>query len=198
MFIGDNFTTGTFCNYFKRSPVQFFIKDHYEFPAFCSSRGSSSMANMLARLQNSFAAGLNQTKEEAMLPRYIIIVLDDDLITFLDYSKEGATTLLGTWLEWLAKQFKDLLDQRIAQLPAKCKKSSLLPFFYWVAAPTHSYMSKERNNLHIKFNLALDSVLKLYDSMRIIRLKEHWDTKDSNLVVNDRFTDAAVTLLTCS
>ena len=55
------------------------------------------MANMLARLQNSFAAGLNQTKKEALLPRYIIIVLDDDLITFLDYSKEGTTTLLGTW-----------------------------------------------------------------------------------------------------
>ena len=90
------------------------------------------------------------------------------------------------WIEWLAKELGNTLTQRMDQLPKKCKKDV---FFYWVNAPTHSAFSKANNNLRVKFNLSLESVIRTYKNMRIIRLKDGWDSKDSTLVVHDKISE---------
>ena len=192
--IGDNFTAKSYRNHFRKdSSDKSFIKDNYDYTAFCNSRFSSTNTNMLARLQNSLVSGFNQTKNGAILPKCILIVLDDDLITFLDFDKEGTTTLLGTWVEWLAKAFTVAINERLQQLPDRCKKEQNKPFLYWVSAPTHSYFSKARNSLRIKFNLSLESVMKTFDNMRAIKIKEHWDSRDSTLVINDKITEFGMT-----
>ena len=86
------------------------------------------------------------SRKDGLLPKYIVIVLDDDLITHLNFNEEdGTATLLGSWIEWLAKELESLLQERWKQLPEKSKR--LLPFIYWVNAPTHSFFSKARNQL---------------------------------------------------
>ena len=77
--------------------------------------------------------------------------MDQDLISFLNYNEEGAATLLGTWVEWIADQFDSLVKQRLQQVPDKAKK--VIPFFYWATAPTHHYFSKDMNKIRVKFNL---------------------------------------------
>ena len=67
-------------------------------------------------------------------------------------------TLLGTWVEWLANQFNLFIQQRLNQVPLKVKK--VIPFFYWVAAPTHSSFSRQKNQCRVKFNLSLESVVR--------------------------------------
>ena len=124
--------------------------------AHCNSRWSSVNENMISRIRNSFVAGLNQKCAAGLLPKYVLVVLDDDLITFLDFKEEGVATLLGTWIEWLCTELLSLVDKRKSQLPAKSVKENQ-PFFYWVAAPTHNYISRERNALRVKFNLSLES-----------------------------------------
>ena len=183
-------------NHFKKtvpgqvdSDTSFYIKKWFEFTAHCNSKYASSEVNMLARLQNTLATALNQkVVKEGTLPKYILIILDDDLITYLDFAGEGVATLLGSYVEWLSEQFQKLIKDRCSNLPAKCKT---VPFFYWVAAPTHAYFSKDRNRLRVKFNLGLESVMrsKNYDNMRVIKIKEVWNTRDSSLVINDRMTE---------
>ena len=143
---------------------------------------------MLSRLQNTFASGLNKAKN-GLLPKYVVVVLDDDLVTYLDFQHDGAATLLGTWVQWLVQQFNELIEARAKQLPNRCGHVNMLPYFYWVSAPTHSLFSKDRNNLRMKFNLSLDSVIRSQDNMRVIRLKDYWNTSDTTLVVNDRMTE---------
>ena len=128
-----------------------------------------------------------------MLPKYFVVVLDDDLITHLDYKEDGVATMLGTWVEWISIEFQKLVDDRLKMLPQKCKKT--VPFFYWVIAPTHSYFSRDRNQLHIKFNLSLESVIWSANNsnMRVIKLKDGWNSKDSNLVINNRMTSTGLT-----
>ena len=189
--LGDNFTARSFRSHYKNQiPTRcntHFIKENYEYMAHCSSRWSSTNENMLSRIRNSLVSGLNQQKT-GLLPKYIIVVLDDDLITFLNFKEEGMATLLGTWIDWLVKEFNTLIESRKKQIPKKSYNDDL-PFFYWVAAPTHSCFSKERNNLRIKFNLSLDSVIRAHqENMRIIRIKDLWNTSDSLLVINDRMT----------
>ena len=185
-FIGDNFTAKSYRAHFKLNTKQHFIKQNFEFTAYVNSKFSNSNGNMLARLQNTFASALNQSKK-CNLPNYVIIVLDDDLITYLNFNKEGAATLMGSWIEWLVKQFKELIATRLSQLPPKAKKFT--PFLYWVNTPTHALFSSQRNKLRIKFNLSLESVIRSEKDMRVIKLKEHWNSKDSTLVVKDRITE---------
>ena len=83
-----------------------------------------------------------------------------------------------------------LLKTRNEQLANKCRKDT---FFYWVSAPTHSCFSKERNNLRIKFNLSLESVIRSMPNMRVIRIKDMWNSKDTGLVMHDRIMEEGMT-----
>ena len=192
--IGDNFTSRLFRAHSKLySPESgFFIKENYEFKPFCSSRFASSNTNMLSRIVNTFAGALNSDlKSGGLLPRYVLFVLDDDLITYLNCkTSDGVDSLFGSWIEWLVKNINDMLQKRIHQLPIKSRK--VIPFLYWVTAPIHSYFSKERNNLRIKFNLSLESVIREQSNMRVVKMKDYWDTKDSKLVINDRMTEVGL------
>ena len=61
---------------------------------------------------------------------------------YMNYKYEGVATLFGTWIEWLMKEMKNLVDTRFSALPVKAKNSDS-PFYYWVAVPTHSCFSRE-------------------------------------------------------
>ena len=127
-----------------------------------------------------------------LLPPYILMVLDDDLITFLNCkTSDSVASLFGIWITWLVDEINRMLKVRLHQLPSKGKK--VTPFIYWVTAPIHSYFSKERNNLHIKFNLSLESVIRQQENMRVIKMKQFWESKDSHLVINDRMTESGLT-----
>ena len=98
------------------------MKENFEVQPYCNSRFSSNNTNMLARIQNAFAEGINKCKT-GNLPKYIIIILDDDLISYLDCKTiDGVATLFGTWIEWLVAEMKILLNEHYARVPAKCKK----------------------------------------------------------------------------
>ena len=145
--MGDNFIPRSFRNHYKKretEKIEHYVKKQYEYDAHCSSRWSSTNTNMLLRIRNSLVTALNKNKS-GTLPRYIIVVLDNDLITYLDFKHEGVVTLLGSWVEWLVKEFTDVIQVRLDQLPSKTK--IFKPFFYWVTAPTHGSFSRERNAL---------------------------------------------------
>ena len=183
--------------HFKKvpQPVEggLFIKDKYEYAAFCNSRFASLQENILVRLQNSMVMAINGNKKSGLMAKYIIVILDDDLIEFLGFVEEGVATLLGSWVEWLTKMFRELIQARSLQLPAKSKKYT--PFIYWVAAPTHTFFTKETNNLRVKFNLSLESVIRSLenDHMRVMKIKDGWDTKNSHLVINNRISEVGLT-----
>ena len=82
------------------------------------------------------------------------------------------------------------MKQRLDQLPAKGKR--YLPYFYWVHAPTHTHFSADRNRLRVKFNLGLESVIRSQKDMRVIRLKQHWQAQDTDLVVNNKITEVGM------
>ena len=122
----------------------------------------------------------------------MVFVLEDDLISFLNCKvADGVATIYGTWIEWLVKEVNAAINTRLEQLPLKSKK--VIPFIYWVAAPLHSFFSKQCNNLRVKYNLSLESVIKGQNNMRVIKMKDHWNPKDSKLVVHDRITELGLT-----
>ena len=142
---------------------------------------------MLARIQNAFVNALNATKS-GKFPKHVVIVFDDDLISYLDYKHSNEiASLLGIWLEWIVGELKSAIAARKDVIPLKCQK--VMPFFYWVTAPVHYNFLKERNNMWVKLNLSMDSITKQQENMCVIKLKEHWDSKDGNIVINNRITE---------
>ena len=191
-FIGDNFMAKLFWSHYKNKDGDFFIKKKFDYSGFCNSKFASPNENMIVRIQNATVAALNNCNKApqlSRLPNYIVVVLDNDLISYLDCKHNGIATLLGMWIQWLVDEFNSLLKDRIGQIPEKANREV---FFYWVSAPLHSYFSKDRNNLRVMFNLSLDSVICTQNNMRVVKIKELWDPKDSTLVINDWITEASM------
>ena len=189
--IGDSFMAKSYRLHFLLNPnlkhENSFIHSNYEVRNQCNSRYTSASTNLLQRLQNTFAMALNKRKNEP-LPKYWIVVLDDDVISFLNYTGEGVSELYREMLTWLVDQLITLIQDKKKLLPSRAQAADE-PFIYWVAAPIHQKFTADRNELRIKFNKCLESILKITPGMRLIKFKDNWPVKDSSLVSNDKFTE---------
>ena len=174
---------------FKKAGYPLFMKERYEVLPYCSSRFSDKNTNALSRLVNSFISALNT---KFYLPSYVVIALEADLIDFLQYKRFAVASLLGPWVEYLAQLFVEILDERRKKLPLKARlvdKTQL----YWLEAATHENFDYVDQQACEAFNHCLDATAKLHDSMRILKLRDGWDKKDDNLVINNRITKAGQT-----
>ena len=124
-----------------------YIKSTYEYRNFCNSRFSSANENMMIRLQNTMASALNKCEH---LPKYVLVILDDDIITFTEYLGPGVSSLLGSYITWIVKEFRKLVEDKKNALPAKVKQPQE-PCIYFCASPMHQNLSYEQNDLCKKF-----------------------------------------------
>ena len=106
---GDNFMAKSYREHFKKAGDDFFMKRNFEIFPQCNSRYSSNNTNLLSRLQITLANAIN---DRIKLPKYIVIVLDNDLIEFLNYCGFGVASIYGEWIEHLVERFNDLFKQR--------------------------------------------------------------------------------------
>ena len=150
--------------------------------SFCSSKYNDKNQNVLSRIQITMGAALNKEKG---LPKFIIVFLDSELINYLDYTNCNVASMLGPWLEWLATNIREMIDAKKSFLPGKTKRMNE-PAVYWNMLPLHHELWA--NETRAKYNEVLETVLKTVDNMRVLKLKEVWDPRDNNLVVNNKFT----------
>ena len=129
--VGDDFLAETFRIDYKLHNKPYFLKSSFEVSAFCSNRFNGKNQNALSHLQISFAAAINSSNH---LPSYFLVVIDDDLIRFLNYDNCGRATHYGEWLEWLVQEVGTMIQKNHKLLPAKAKACHL-PIVYWVALP---------------------------------------------------------------
>ena len=137
------------------------------------------------------ATAINKSKK---LPDYVLVTLDDDLIEFLGYKNCDVGSMYGTWCEWLVKQFDSLLTTKWQRLPNKAKNNDGTQV-YWIALPLHQGFSDIDNQVRQRFNDCLESVVKMYGAMRVIKIKQIWNFDNRNPVVNGRITVNGLTHL---
>ena len=95
---------------------------------------------------NSFVHAMNS---KYYLPDYIIVLLDDDLIDYLQYKKFNTANLLGPWIEYLMQTFAEEIQNRFQQLPSKAKLE-LITQVYWVEPVPHvnfSYTDQQARDI---------------------------------------------------
>ena len=109
--LGDNFIAETYRKNFKKAggDEAFFMKKHYDISPFCSSKYNDKNNNVLSRIQHSLAAALNS---KAYLPSYILVVLNDNLIEYLQFKRPNVATFYGTWMEFLSETVQEMLKDK--------------------------------------------------------------------------------------
>ena len=130
----------------------------------------------MGRIRNTLAYGLSKNHK---LPKYIFLCLEDSLLSCIDFTKPGVSELYGRDINWLATEFKDMIEQRKKHLLPKAKKF-LYPQLFWILLPHHGNFSD--NQLRDKFNTCIEAVVAQYREMKILKLKKHWDGEELDLV----------------
>ena len=141
--------------------------------------------NLLSRVRNLFAEAI---QKNVLLPKLLVIVLDDDLIKFLSTKKINITTdSVGDTVNKLMKQLERLVKSQKEFLQKRSKKINY-PQIVWIQAPTHTNF---RNNSEREIlNESMIHMAKLQEFTTILELKKIWDPEDSNLFLyeSERFT----------
>ena len=140
-------------------------------------------------MQITFITAINSS---TYLPNFIVFILDDDLIKFLGFSNNGKATFYGEWIEWYIKQITEAIKTKKGYLPQKAKEEGY-PVIYWVQLPVSKHLNADNYDNRVKFNLTLESVVKQQEDMRMVKLKQIWDTDNTELIsYGNTFTEAGL------
>ena len=112
----------------------------------------------------------NAIKSGVVLPRFIVMVLDDDIIDYLSFKGEGVASVHGEMLEWLVQNINNLIITQKELLPANAVEEAS-PMVYWVALPSHKLFCEKERVARIKSL-----------NMKVIKLKEIWSYDDMSLI----------------
>ena len=149
-----------------------FIKKNFDYHVYCRSRYENNEQNILKRICNSLVNGIAKNHK---FPKYIILALDEDILSAIDYTGPGLAKMLGEVIEQLAKLISSIIKDGKDILAEKAIKDNY-PIIYWVASPMHRFFKNSEQQK--KFNLCAESVIKQYKSMHMMKLKEIWNPDD--------------------
>ena len=159
-----------------------YLKSHFDVSGFCNTNPRSMInSNVIGRIYNGLVEAINK---QTLLPKAIIVVLENDLIRAAHHDTDGISQILGQALEWLAGAFRRAIAAHKERLPTKSRKFKY-PHILWVTAVHHSVFSRTNNDFRKKFNICLHNVAALYCEMSVLMLHT-WDTRDNALILQTK------------
>ena len=179
--VGDSFLRQTYetlqklrsASQDKRVRRSLYAYDYYNVTLYFPS-GTSTMRSVMAKLLNAAAEGLNQKEK---LPKYVLLVLDGDLIKNLNFFAFGMTEMFEKAIDWLVKNLMKMFDRRRDDLKSRRPGAVSLatePRYLWVAMITRPIIeAKEVKDIYAargKFNHALENTLAEYKYNHIMYL----------------------------
>ena len=184
--IGDSFVGATADHYFQNAGNRrdFYIKKMYDTAVMFNNKHFD--ACLLSRVRNVLVHAVNNRDR---LPKAIVLVLDNDMIRFAGHDYVGTEIILKEYINWLATNMQEVLQEYKNKLTEKCKKEGY-PRILWVESPLHCNF--EDNHLRRKYNMCLYETLNEYDDVMPIKLKKEWHTENPNYFSNNRFTGAGL------
>ena len=103
---------------------EYFTKTQFDVTGYYNSRFSSKVVNLLIRLSTSLQKAV---QDAVKLPKYLIVVLEDDLMRFAQYTGSGTPTIYGNLIESVVKDILATVKEQKDQLPVKAKKRGGVP-----------------------------------------------------------------------
>ena len=133
----------------------------------------SNMRSVLAKILNSTAEGLNNKPK---LPRYVLIMLDKDLIEYFNYYEYSMGDMLTDTLKWLVKELMKQFDIRRDDLRTKRPGAigvATEPRLIWIAMIVRPQIDGPMSKIFAarsKYNRVLEDVLSEFKYNHIMYL----------------------------
>ena len=194
-FIGDEFTTSSFDDYYKSNTYNgkpmTYVFENFQVEGYFSSKHDYN-TSCLCRLRNNLVHALNAYD---VTPKVIVVVIDGDLLRNVQTTDElTATIQIGKMIEWLIREYWRILESYRDNLPIKAKKENC-PYVVWIAPPSHKYFGNLRNFKRERLGHCMDTVMKNYEFMSVLQLIKVWNPDDGSAVLYDgtRYTSQGLT-----
>ena len=182
--VGDDFVNDSAGEFFQLDENNKpYLREEYGVKILCSNSLSLNKS-VTARLHNNVVNGI---KEEPLLPKAIIFVIDADIIKTIDYPKLGISEVFGQVLKNLMVGLHRLISAHKDVLPARCKKDKY-PMILWTLAPVRINFPNLWNQHRRKFNQCIEKLVPLCNNMAILKLLKIWNYDDIMLFSDHRFT----------
>ena len=125
-FVGDQFVFDSYEKYYKQraSDQKLYVQEHYEISAFNNDGFNCLDRNIVSRLRNKLAMAIN---DQVILPKFIIVVPDDDIISFIQHQKFGFSEAMGRLVDFIMVAWDRFILTQKENLPTKAKKSGGWP-----------------------------------------------------------------------
>ena len=161
----------------------YYMIKNFEVKDFTTTRYSSSISNILARVKGLVKKAI---EDEKYLPKALLLVFDDDILRqskiFKDHSDEYKviTDYLTQELSRMVKNYKEAL-------PAKTRQE-YYPRIIWICPPVN--INFANNPLRSLFAESLQSSVENYTNMCCLTLKKIWDEQEGSfyLPLQRRYT----------
>ena len=187
--ISDDFGYQSYEVYFtKQSAEGYYTKDNFDMTGFVSSRFNTN-PSAIGRFRNGLVKGI---EDQIQLPKYVVIVPDDDIIKMFRHTTKGLSKAFGRVIEKMMTDFDKIIEIHKDHLPSKAKKQGY-PRFVWIEPPMHEGF--ENNHERFKFNKVLERMADVHENTVAVQLKKIWDGNDSSLFIQEsnRFTSLGYT-----
>ena len=185
--VGDEFCSQTCLPFFMNitSDDDSYAKENFETSIFfgtdymttSSFEHNANIKNRIARVHNSVVRAI---RSKGTLPKLLIIVLEDDIINFLNYNDYGVTEMYGRVIEFLSREINESIQEfKQRYLPTKSKRDSI-PQLVWILPTLHR--NYRNSNLRRKFANEMEKILPLFPDNTVLRLKQIWDPESNTMV----------------
>ena len=183
---GDDFSFRSLDRYFvnRSDNLQGYVHDTLEINGYVNNEYNSLDRSILSRMQNML---VNAITEQKLFPRFILIVMDNDIMKSLNEDVTKSQSNLEKVMNWLMNEHSRIVETYKEHLQQKAKKD-FYPYFIWIQAPTH--VNFRDNAERERFNQVIERVSKLHDNTAVLALKKIWDPQNKSLYLEreNRYT----------
>ena len=162
---------------------------NFEMSGYYNNKFDGLNPNMISRVRNTIIAGI---KQDVHLLKMIVVVLDDDLIKYLNFGRYGFSEASGRLVSYLMSEFGKIIESHNERLPKKAIRKDGGPTIVWIQPPLHKNFAN--NHLRIKFAKVCDEMAQLHPNNVALALKKGWDEDDDHMYLQEsrRYTHAGL------
>ena len=138
-----------------------YILAHYDLEiCFRSMIDKDVTSTVIGRIRNALVETINHF---ILLPKAILVVLDDNILDDLDHYDTGISLALGKLMEWITGEFHKIINDHKKVLPSMSRKFRY-PTVLWCLIPKHE-IYVHYNDFKDKFNTAAVKAANNYREM---------------------------------
>ena len=178
-FLGDEFASKTASYFDQISETDSLLKQNFKVTFFTSTRFSTYDANAHSRMRNLLITAIRQ---KAVLPKYIAVVIEDDLPRDVPYKGEKLSEAYSKMVTWLLNEYRRIIRTYKEMMPAKSQGDNR-PSFIFILPTTHTnYWNNKQREI---YGSSLQALAPLFPDTMALPLKQLWEYKNKDFYCSE-------------